>query len=264
MRRLCVLPVLAGLLLGSCTAVPKDRARGSGERLTVEQVAEWARRGEAAYEVDPRTRAAVDEAYAALTRAARVRLDDYDLLWKAARAAAWLADAERGRPPQVQFARAGIEFANSALAVRAGGAEALYYRAMNTGLLADADHSYGLDAMASMVKDLDSSIAADERFDRAGAHRLIGILYTRAPGPPSGVGSLRKALKHLRRADELFAHDAENLLYLGEAEAEDGNAGAARGHLGAAVDAAPVPGRTAEQETWRREARERLEQVEKR
>ncbi|MBI5367642.1 MAG: hypothetical protein HZA54_11440 [Planctomycetes bacterium] len=133
---------------------------------------------------------------------------------------------------------------------------------MCTGLLADADHTYGVDAMRRMVQNLTAAVAADERFDRAGAHRLLGILYTRAPGPPSGVGSSRRALKELRRAAELFPGDAENLRYLGEAEVEAGERAAAAEHLQAAVAAPAVPGRSAEQAAWRRDAAALLARLE--
>lgn len=245
--------------LASCTAVPRDRVAAEPAPAKAEDAATLAREGEELFEREPRTRPAVERAYRALARAAGSLGDDYDLFWKTARALAWLADAGRGGPTQEELAKTGLRFATSALALRPSGAEALYYHAMNTGLLADANHNYGLDAMATMTRELQASAAADERFDRAGALRLLGILYTRAPGPPSGVGSLRKALRSLRRAVELFPEDAENLLYLGEAEVENGEAEAGRAHLEAALRAPLVAGRTAEQEGWRAEARKRLE-----
>jgi tetratricopeptide (TPR) repeat protein len=58
--------------------------------------------------------------------------------------------------------------------------------------------------------------AIDPNFDHAGPHRLLGALYLRAPGPPAGIGSLRRAVEHLEKTAELAPDYPENLIFLAE------------------------------------------------
>jgi tetratricopeptide (TPR) repeat protein len=95
--------------------------------------------------------------------------------------------------------------------------EGHYWYAIAAGLLADADRSYGLDAVGEMESALKRAIELDERYDFAGPLRVLGLLYLRAPGPPTSVGSSRKAARLLQRAVELFPDYAENYAHLAEA-----------------------------------------------
>jgi hypothetical protein len=57
----------------------------------------------------------------------------------------------------------------------------------------------------------------DPKFDFAGPHRSLGLLYLDAPGWPASIGNRGKARFHLRKAAELSPEFPENCLCLLEA-----------------------------------------------
>lgn len=143
----------------------------------------------------------------------------FDRLVDAARYAGWLArvDTLRG-----SFADSALVVANTLVAGDSTRVEGWYRRAIAAGLVGRDDRLRGRSAMARIRTDARRAIEIDPGHDGAGPHRVLGALYLRAPGPPTGVGSLRRALRHLERAVELAPDEAENLLFLAEAYLEDG------------------------------------------
>lgn len=65
----------------------------------------------------------------------------------------------------------------------------------------------------------DVVLAIDERFEEAGAHRMLGRLHTLAPKIPliTGWVDRKLAVSHLRRSVQLAPRDPYNQLYLAEA-----------------------------------------------
>lgn len=95
--------------------------------------------------------------------------------------------------------------------------EGPYHRGAVLGLLAQAQPLKGVSAMEGIVKDARRAIELDPTYDGAGPHRLLGALHLRAPGPPTGVGSVRRALFYLKKACEIAPEHPGNLLFLAEA-----------------------------------------------
>jgi tetratricopeptide (TPR) repeat protein len=151
--------------------------------------------------------------------------DTYEAQWRAA------AQATES-PGKVAEIKQGIVLARRARELNPNGVEGFYYYALNVGLLADLDRTYGLNAVTEMETALKRAVELDERFDRAGALRLLGILHLRTPGPPVSIGSPRKGLRLLQHAVELFPDDPENQLYLAEALRDNGRTDEARAVLG--------------------------------
>jgi cytochrome c-type biogenesis protein CcmH/NrfG len=86
-----------------------------------------------------------------------------------------------------------------------------------------------------MIPLLEEVNAAAPLLDKAGGHRVLALVLLRAPGWPAGPGDPEAALDHARTADQLVADDADNLLALGEALAENGDANGARLAYGRAL-----------------------------
>ena len=148
--------------------------------------------------------------------------------------------------------------ARRARELKAESVEANYFYAINVGWLAEADRSYGLNAVPEMETALKRAIQLDEKFDCAGPLRVLGILHLRTPAPPVSIGSPRKGLRLLQRAAELFPEYPENHLYLGEALRENGRAEEARQAWRKVVNAPAWPGRESESGKWREKAEEWL------
>jgi hypothetical protein len=214
--------------------------------------------GRKLYQQQPRTLERVQRAVEHLGHAARALPDRYDAQWQAAEALAFLAEHEPRPADRIAAARAGIVLARRGRELQPDGAQAHYWYAINTGLLADVDRSFGLSAINEMEPALKRAAELDERYDYAGAHRLLGILYLRTPPPPASIGSSRKGLKALQRAAELFPDYPENQLYLAEAYRETGQPEQARPLLAKVAAAKPWPDRVFESGAWRKRAEQLL------
>jgi hypothetical protein len=106
-----------------------------------------------------------------------------------------------------------------------------------------------------MADAVERVIEIDERFDRAGAHRFLGLLYLETESYPLiALGTLDDAFVHLERACELFTNAGDNHLALARALIEDEEEDVAREHL-QRVLGSPVPeDQTVEHSEWVAEA----------
>jgi len=211
-----------GLLLAvcaSCRSIPTDTVEpGTGH--DEDRFARYCAVARATFERQPRTIEGVTTSAKTYGDAIRIKSDDYETLWRAARTCAWLGTYLTDDEAREAQAKDGIRYTNTALKLRPTGTEALYYHAVNSGLLGDVSHSYGLDAVETIAEDCRAIIDSGADIDHGGAHRVYGLVLLRAPGPPTSIGSLRNARKQLREAVARAPDWPENHLYLAEAEFE--------------------------------------------
>ena len=142
------------------------------------------------------------------------KTNDAEAGWRFSCACFDLADFATVDAQRAQFANQGIAAARQALAQNSNSSPAHYYLGMNIGQLAETKR--GLSALG-MVKEMEREFLAaralDERLDRAGPDRNLGLLYRDAPSIIS-VGSRAKARQHLQKAVELAPDLPENQLNL--------------------------------------------------
>ncbi|RMH10954.1 MAG: hypothetical protein D6701_15610, partial [Gemmatimonadetes bacterium] len=215
---------VAALTLGACgipsstLAPPSPAASASAAEAAALEAA-----ASEAFARRPRTSESVRRAYQAMARAARSSDPGdparYDRLWLAARYALWLSAREPGKDEA--WADSALVFLNTAVEADSTRVEGYYYRAIAAGRFAQDHKLRGRAAMVQVREDGRRAVALDPTYDGGGPHRVLGALYLRAPGPPAGVGSLRRALQHLERARELGPDQPDNLLFLAEAYLED-------------------------------------------
>ena len=230
--------------------------------ITTDEVQKLRADGLALYAQQPRTLVVVTNAARLLEQAARALRDDYDAQWQAAQALAFVAENETSEEVRREAARRGIVLARQARALKADGVEGCYWYALDVGLLADVDRSYGLSAVGEMEAALKRAMELDERYDLAGPPRILGILHLRTPPPPASIGSSRKGLKLLQHAVELFPDYPENYLYLAEALRDTGRADEAKEAIRKVFEAKPWPDRQFESQRWKTAAlklRDRLD-----
>ncbi len=229
--------------------------------LTVAEAAKARTDGLTLYDEQPRTLVRVTHAARQLEEAARTLRDDYNAQWQAARALAFLAEHEDRPEFRKRAAERGIVLARHGRELQPDRVECLYWYAINVGLLADVDRSYGLDAVGEMETALKRAGEIDERYDFAGPLRVLGILRLRTPAPPVGIGSPRKALRLLSRATELFPDYPENFLYLAEALRDNDRTDEARQALAKVLEAKLWPNREWESSQWKTDARKMLQKL---
>jgi tetratricopeptide (TPR) repeat protein len=256
--------------------------------------AAWARRAEG-HQGERAASGPVDQAIAAYERALKSQPDRLEAYWKLLRALHYKGDfAVQTREGKQQVFGRGREVFEAALgqiARRAGRktaqtaqmdelppqqvaalvkgipeAPAVYlWGAIHWGLWGD---SYGrLAAARQGVGDKirrygEIALALDERYDRAGARRLLGRLHTLAPKIPFITGWVDRdeAVVHLRRAVALAPEDLFNQVYLADAllQHHPDKAAEAKEILRRVLQKKPDPERVVEDERALAEARRLL------
>jgi len=259
------------LLLGAfvvvacgCRSIRNVRGdAGQSRELTADDAQKMREKGLVLYNQQPRTLGGVTDASRLLQQAAHTLTDNYEAQWQAAQALAFLAENEAKPESRRQSAQQGVVFARRARELKPDGVEGHYWYALDVGLLADVDRSYGLDAVGEMAAALKRAIEVDERYDLGGPLRVLGILYLRTPQPPASIGSPRKGLKLLQRAVELFPDYPENYLYLVEALRDNNRPAEAKAALRKVLDAEPWPDRQSESQEWKARAQKLADHLEK-
>ncbi|MFQ5652253.1 MAG: tetratricopeptide repeat protein [bacterium] len=174
---------------------------------------------ESLYSITPRTWQAVEKAYQLMSKAAQShngKSQAYDPLFKAAKYALWLSYNSQQKTEKSRYASEAMRFAGQAIQIDQNRVEGYYARAIATGLFAQANKITARGAMRKIRSDALKAIKIDATFDSAGPHRLLGALYLRAPGPPAGIGSRRKALEHFEAAYRIAPAHPENMNFLAE------------------------------------------------
>jgi len=255
---------LVGLVLVAlcaCKTVQKVKVEPSKPLALTSAEAEKLRtEGLALYAQQPRTLVRVTNAAQQLEQAARTLRDDYDAQWQAAQALAFLAENETRPGFRTEAAKRGIVLARHGRELQPNRVECHYWYAINVGLLADVDRSYGLSAVGEMETALNRAIEIDAGYDYAGPLRVLGILYLRTPAPPTSIGSPRKGLRLLHQAVDDFPDYPENYLYLAEALRDNGHVAEAEVALTKLLEAPPWPDRQFESSQWKADA-EKLHQT---
>jgi tetratricopeptide (TPR) repeat protein len=146
---------------------------------------------------------------------------DYDALWRAARACAWLADDFSDKKTRESFAHHGIGYAKAAVALEPHRVEGHYYLGINAGLSATTK-TFGAVKLVPEVRDEAKAAAKyDEAFDHAGPLRVLGSVFAKAPPWPASIGDNEEGQKWLSRAVKTAPDYPENHLLYGDALADD-------------------------------------------
>lgn len=110
--------------------------------------------------------------------------------------------------------------------------EGHYWLGLNTAGMAEvggARRALGL--IPAIIHELQTAIAIDETYDRAGPHRILGRIYCKAPCWPLSEGDIGKSLHHLDLAVKLAPENSTNHLYRAETLVQMGRSEEARGEL---------------------------------
>lgn len=143
--------------------------------------------------------------------------DNFEVAWKFGRACFDWADFAVTAVKREEIANQGIAACQRAILHQPKSIEGHYYLAMNFGQLARTKTLGALKLVEEMEKEFKLTREIDEKFDFAGPHRNLGLLYLEAPRWPTSIGDRSKARHHLERAAKLSPNYPENRLNLLEA-----------------------------------------------
>jgi hypothetical protein len=191
-------------------------------------------------------------------RAATADPERADAWTAAARARVWRANHSENADERRQAAEEAVHAAQACDKVAPTEAACAYWLAIALGVQAREWRATALDALPIMVGLLERAIDADETLDHAGPHRVLALVYLRAPGWPTGPGDPDLGLEHASRAVALDPGHPPNRLCLAEALTETGDRerGQAAYRDAEAAAAAALEAGSVEAREWLDEARQ--------
>ena len=163
--------------------------------------------------------------------------NDPEVAWQFARACFDWADLASSNAQRAEIAVEGIDAARHAIERDPRLAAGHYYLGLNLGQLARTKKIGALRLVDEMEAEFKAAIALDPKFDYAGPHRSLGLLYADAPGWPTSIGSHSKARFHLRTAVDLSPDYPDNRLSLLETYLKWGDKTAVESQLAATEEA---------------------------
>jgi len=140
----------------------------------------------------------------------------------AARATAWLVEHTDDGQRREELATEGVQIGQWCRRLYPTDPECTYRLALAVGQQArerPATATNGLDVMVELLTEV---INQAPNLDFAGGHRVLALVYLRAPGWPTGPGDPELGLEQARAAVEAFPSYPPNQLALGEALRENG------------------------------------------
>jgi tetratricopeptide (TPR) repeat protein len=197
----------------------------------------------------------------ALGRTLTVIGTDYDALWRAARACAWLADEFTDKKTRDQFAYHGVQYADAAKKLQPGKVEGHYYFGINTGLSATTKTISAYNMVPRVRDAAKAAVKLDEKFDHAGPLRLLGSVFAKAPPWPASIGDLEEGLKYLAHAAKIAPDFPQNHLLYGDALAADEKVQEAAREYKLVLDAPSQPEYAHRLERWKKEAAAAIEKL---
>ncbi len=249
---------VVGLLIGGCSAPEVKVFNYTEVSLGPNEIDSRIKSIDRLY-APPRTLANVDRSFttclSSISKTSRDRV-----LWRMARAAAWLAENFPDWDDQVDIAKTGVSIGRESVRLPVDKAEPYFYCALNLGVLSDLFKTK--DLVEEMIDLCKKAIELDETLDYAGPHRFLGILYYETEGYPMVTkATLDDALRHLERACELAPDYGHNHLALAKALLEDDQYDAAKTHLQKVLDLPNPDGDEVERAKWVREAQGLIRQL---
>jgi hypothetical protein len=209
------------------------------------------------------SQSAVENGLVAMDKARAIDPKNYDVLWRGARAAAWLADDQEDKTNKQQLAQRGMEFAKAAVEVDPKRVEGQYYVGITIGLYATTKTLGARELVPQVVEAAKTALAIDEKLEHAGPLRLLGSVYAKAPPFPQSVGDVEEGLKYLARAVQLGRDFPQNHLLYGDALVIDQHYNEAEREYQLVLNAPRVPAWAHRLERWRKEAELGLKRIER-
>ena len=186
------------------------RSAGSGRFAEADQL--W----------NQRTRQSVHDAANRYQAAVTDESVQLEALLGATRCRLWIADHSEDPEERLSQAVEAINLAQWCGRVAPEEVECDYLLALGRGLQGRERRSTAIDALRKVVSLLQSAIELAPRMDNAGPHRVLALVYMRAPGWPTGPGDIDLGYEQARLAVQLDAGHPPNQMALGEAHRELG------------------------------------------
>src|SRR5579883_573381 len=152
--------------------------------------------------------------------------ESYENQWNCARLCEQIADPDiEGRAgfDRYEIAKLGLEHAKQAIKLSPRAPEGHFYDMINQARLCEAQTIPDSADVGNLLAKAKAMLDIDEKYDSAGAHRLLGILLADLPDPPKlsyPPGDVAEADRQLAKAVALFPDFPENQIEYGRFQLE--------------------------------------------
>jgi len=212
---ICTSFVCTLLLCGCANALRKPEELPALPRATISDSGILLERAQRLY--DERSLPDVTDAAQSWLQAADADSASIDGLIGAMRAFVWLADHEDDSELRESAARQAVDTGQRCEQRVPRSAECFYWLAISLGVQARERRSTGHDALGLMIERLQAAIEFEPELDHGGPHRVLALVYLRAPGWPTGPGDPDLGLEEARLAIAQAPGYPPNRLCLAEA-----------------------------------------------
>ncbi|MGE5508098.1 MAG: tetratricopeptide repeat protein [Chitinophagales bacterium] len=178
------------------------------------------------------------KAVEAYEKALAVDGENYDVLWRLARAYEW--QGKLAKKDKLALLEKGKACAEKALKVNERGADGHYWLGALIGRIGEARGILNSLFMVKPMKaEMDRVVELNPNY--AAAHYVLSLLYWKVPGPPLSIGNKQKALEEAKLAVKLEPANTQHRLGLGEAYLALKDKAAAKREFQAVLAMPPTP-----------------------
>jgi len=216
-RRLTLAVVLLSLTWVGCASALREPPSLDEIASSAEVQSTTAPLGEAERLWAQRTMGSVLQAAERFKAAVNERTVQKQAIIGATRSKLWIADHHEDPERRLGEAVESVDLAQWCGRVDPKEIECDYLLALALGLQAQEKRSTALDALPRIVKLLEGVIEQSPLLDSAGGHRVLALVYLRAPGWPAGPGDPDLGFEQAQKAVELVPEHPPNQMALGEA-----------------------------------------------
>ncbi len=161
------------------------------------------------------------ESLSLLEKALNSYPDNFEILWRLARACFWICDRTENEDVKKEYGKKGYQYAEKAIKLNPNRVEGYYYYAICLG-----EYGKGISIIKAVWMGLDKdfknkilkAIELDKNYEHAGPVRALGRFYFKLPWPKY---SAKKSIKYLKEAIELAPRKARSYYYLAETYVEE-------------------------------------------
>lgn len=174
----------------------------------------------------------------------------------------WFGEYTEDAEDKIAFFHEGVECGKTGVEINEDSVEANFWLAVNYGSYGQAKGIMQSLALITPIKEAaEKVLELDENYFYGGAWRVLGRLYTKAPGFPFSIGNTKKAIECLEKSVELAPKFYLNRLFLAEAYISNRDKTKAREQLQWILDAPLNKNHEFEDEHYKREAETMLENL---
>jgi len=198
----------------SSFAGPAENELPSSVMTSLEEAQLMVHEGDALYGIRTADKGA-EAAFASYEKAIEKNPVLVEALWKASRAAHWIADKGQNNKSKPAWFEKGIDYAKKAIAIEPRAVEAHFWLGANYGSYGEAKGVLKSLALVKPIrKEMETVIRLNDEYQGGGGYRVLGVVDYKVPGFVGG--SKKRALENLNKALAIDPANAFNLYYMAE------------------------------------------------